>query len=198
MLTLAIVRRSACALAFAASVASGAEGTRPNALAIARALDDPDAQWVFYHHCVPTKLLEGLGYTQGDFVDAYVVVWKHRWDAALDALARNEQRESMRSLAGILHGMIDAYWPGRIERDADGAIVRFRDCDELGGLQGLLSQERTGRGPDSATQDLVTAQSARVIRCWKERKPFDEVVPILRGGPMKIGPGAAAQPLTSR
>ena len=81
---------------------------------------------------------------------------------------------------------------------AASVSVRFRDCDELGGLQGMLSQEQGGRGPDSATRELVTAQMAQVIRGWKERKPFDDVLPVLRGGPMKIVPAAATQPLTPR
>ena len=153
---------------------------------------------MFNHICVPTKVLEGQGFTRGEFVDAYFIVSQLRWEAAREALAKNDERASMRSLALILHGMIDAYWPGRVERDADGAITQFRDCDELGNLQGMLNKERSGSGPNAAVREEVTKLMSQVIRRWKENKPFDDVAPLLRSGPMKISASAAAQPLTAK
>jgi hypothetical protein len=169
-----------------------------NAVTIALSLNRPPTQWVFNHICVPERLLEGQGFTRGEFADAYLVVSQMRWEAALEALGKGDEKESMKSLALILHGIIDAYWPGRVERDSDGAITKFRDCDELGDLQGVLREERSGSGPTGATKEQVTQLMSEVIRKWKERKQFEEVRPLLSGGPMKINASASMQPLTQK
>ena len=169
-----------------------------NAWTIALLLNMPKTQWVFNHICVPTKLLEGHGFTQGEFVDAYFIVSQLRWEASLEALANEDEKESMRPLALIAHGMIDAYWPGRVERDASGAIAQFKDCDQLGNLQGMLREERNGGGPTAAERDEVTKLMTQVLRKWKERRPFSEVAPLLLSGPMKIGVDAAARSLAAK
>ena len=102
-----------------------AQDANVNALRIATTLNNSQSQWVFNHICVPSTLLEGNRYTRGDFADAYIVVSKMRWQSALEALPENNEKESMKSLALVIHGVIDAYWPGRLERDAAGAITSF-------------------------------------------------------------------------
>src|SRR5439155_26903340 len=129
------------------------------------------------HICVPMKMLEGNGFTRGDFVDAYLAVSELRWQSALESLSKDDEKASMNSLARILHGVIDAYWPGRVQRDSEGAITQFRDCDELGSLQGMLQEERTGRGPAPAERKEATNTITQIVRKWKERTSFDEVAP---------------------
>ncbi len=192
------MRVAALLIALCISIPAVAEDRVVNAWTIAGVLNTPRTQWVFNHICVPTKALEGQGFTRGEFVDAYFIVSRLRWDAALEALAKDDEEKSMKSLALILHGMIDAYWPGRVERDTDGAITQFRDCEELGNLQGMLQEERSGSGPKAAVREEVTQLMSQVIRRWKERKPFDDVAPLLRSGPMKISASAATLSLTAK
>lgn len=169
-----------------------------SAMTIALSLNRPQTQWVFNHICVPEKLLEGNSFTRGEFADAYLIVSQMRWEAALEALSKDEEKESMKSLALILHGIVDAFWPGRVERDQEGGITKFRDCEELGNLQGMLREERSGSGPTGAVKEQTTQLMSEVIRKWKERKPFAEVRPLLSGGPMKVSASAASQPLTRK
>jgi hypothetical protein len=157
-----------------------------NAMKIATALNTPEYQWVFNHICVPVKVLGTSSFTNGDFVDAYYVVSELRWKAALAAQARGETDASMKSLALILHGITDAYWPNRVRRDNSGAIVGFRDCDDLGNLKGALREERAGPGPQGESREKAILVQAEVIRRWKENRPFEEVAPILRAGPMRL------------
>jgi len=197
------VRPTQCALpplliALCMSLPAAAEDHTINAMTIALTLNRPETQWVFNHICAPAKMLEGQGFTQGEFVDAYLIVSQLRWEAALEALDKNDEKDSMRSLALILHGMIDAYWPGRVERDSDGAITQFNDCAALGNLPGMLQEERSGTGPIPAVRDQVSESMSHVIRNWKERKPFSEVALLLKNGPMKIGAGAAMLPLQAK
>ena len=136
-------------IALALSLLSGAVAQERglNANTIASSLNTPETQWVFNHICVPGRLPEGQGFTRSDFAEAYLLVSQVRWQAALEALARNDEKASMNSLALIIHGVIDAYWPGRVLRDNDGAITEFRDCAALGNLQGVLREERSGCRP---------------------------------------------------
>jgi hypothetical protein len=164
-------------------------------LALAAALGTPANQWVFNHICVPVKDLPGPGYTNRDFVDAYFSVTQSRWNAALAAKTNGDEKASMTELAKILHGIIDSYWPGRVRRDASGAIVAFRDCDSLGNLHGLLRAEKLN-GPDSETQKKLVELEADVIRRWKDSRPFDEAEAILRSGPMKLSTEYAGSPLS--
>ncbi|MFZ6647922.1 hypothetical protein ACO0LO_19510 [Undibacterium sp. TJN25] len=166
-----------------------------NALTIATALNNSQSQWVFNHICVPSTLLEGNRFNRSDFADAYIVVSGMRWQSALDALSKNDERESMKSLALILHGIIDAYWPGRVERDAAGAITNFRDCEQLGNLKGMLQEEARGGGPTGPAKEEATRVLTEVIRNWKERKPFEEVEPLLKSGPMNLNAKIRAEPL---
>jgi len=192
------MRAAPLLIAFCMSLPAAAEDHTINAMTIALTLNRPETQWVFNHICAPAKMLEGLGFTQGEFVDAYLIVSQLRWDAAIEALNKDDEKESMRSLALILHGMIDAYWPGRVERDSDGAITQFKDCTALGNLPGVLKEERSGSGPIPAVRDQVTESMSHVIRKWKERKPFSEVALLLKSGPMKIGVSAAMLPLQAK
>ncbi len=171
---------------------------KSNAWAIAVLLNTPTLQWVFNHICIPNQYLQGHGFTHVDFADAYLIVSRLRWEKALEALARGDENESMQHLAPFLHGIIDAYWPGRVERDAEGAITQFRDCDELGNLQGMLKEEKNGRGRTATVRGEITQLMSQVIRRWKEQKSFDEVNSLLRNGPMKISPSSAAQLLTPK
>ena len=116
----------------------------------------------------------------------------------MDGLDKGDEKGSMGALAPILHGIIDSYWPGRVTRDADGAITGFKDCDFLGGLQGALREEKQGVRPSGAIQNLVTSQMAEVIRKWKERRPFEEVEPLIRNGAMKINAASSLEPLVPR
>jgi hypothetical protein len=161
---------------------------------LATALGAPVHQWVFNHICVPAKELPGPEYTNRDFVDAYFIITKSRWNAALDAKTNGDEKASMTELAKILHGIIDSYWPSRVQRDASGAVVAFRDCESLGNLHGLLRAEKSD-GPGSETQKKLVDLTAEVIRGWKDSRPFDEVAAILRSGPMKLSPEYADSPL---
>jgi len=192
------MRIASLLIALCTSLPAAAEDPGINAMTIALTLNRPESQWVFNHICAPAKMLDGQGFTQGEFVDAYLIVSQLRWEAALEALDKDNEKESMRSLALILHGMIDAYWPGRVERDSDGAILQFKDCAALGNLTGMLQEERNGSGPKPAVRDQVTESMSQVIRKWKERKPFSEVAPLLKSGPMKIGASAAMLPLQAK
>jgi hypothetical protein len=185
-------------IALCMSLPTAAEDRMVNAWTIALTLNTPKTQWVFNHICVPAKMLEGHGFTQGEFVDAYLIVSQLRWEAALEALANDNEKESMRLVALIAHGMIDAYWPGRVERDGDGAITQFKDCAALGNLPGMLQEERSGIGPKAAVREEITKLMSQVLRKWKERKPFSEVAPLLVSGPMKIGASAEALPLAPK
>lgn len=189
------VRFLAALVVLASASCAHAQNSADAAESIARSLNTPESQWVFNHLCVPDKLLAGKGYTQGDFAGAYMAVTRARWQLALDALAREDNDASMNQLARVLHGVIDAYWPGRVVRNGAGAITKFGSCEKLGELKGILREEGSGRGPDARTQEAVTRLVADVIRKWKDRKPFDEVAPLLSGGPMKLSDGAAALPL---
>ncbi len=181
-----------------ACTSASAQDQTVNAWTIAGVLNTSQNQWVFNHICVPKKFLSGHEFTQGEFVDAYLIVSKLRWGAALEALSKEDEKESMKSLALILHGIIDAYWPGRVEREANGSIVSFRDCDELGDLQGMLREEKSGPGPQGETKELTIKLMSEVIRKWKERRPFEEVLPLLVSGPMKIAAEAAARKLADQ
>ena len=192
------MRARSLLIALCLSLPAAAEDRMANAWTIALTLNTPKTQWVFNHICVPTKMLEGNDFTQGDFVDAYLIVSQLRWDAALEAQANDDENASMRAVALITHGMIDAYWPGRVERDGDGAITQFKDCDALGNLPGMLQEEQRGSGPKAAAREEIIILMTQVLRKWKERKPFSEVAPLLMSGPMKLDASAAALPLAPK
>lgn len=162
--------------------------------ALAAVLATPKNQWVFNHVCVPIEALPGPGYTNRDFADAYFSVTQTRWTAAMAAKANGDENASMTELAKILHGVIDAYWPGRLQRDASGAIVAFKDCESLGNLAGVLKAERLA-GPDKATQEKLVQLQAAVIRQWKDSRPFDEIKATLESGPMNLSAQFADTPL---
>lgn len=165
--------------------------------ALVAVLSTPKNQWVLNHICVPLEALPGFGYTNRDFVDAYFSVTKTRWTAALAAKANGDENASMKELAKILHGMIDAYWPGRLERDASGAIVAFKNCENLGYLPGVLRAEKLA-GPDSATQEKLVELQAAVIKRWMDSRPFDEVKAIVASGPMNLSAEFADSPLVKK
>lgn len=188
---------SLAVLAAAVAGSAHAQTSADAADSIARTLNTPESQWVFNHLCVPEKLLAGHGYTQGDFAAAYLIVSRARWQLAQDALARQDEAGSMSQLALILHGVSDAYWPDRISRDSAGAITQLGNCDTLGNLKGMLQAERDRRRPDARSEEVVMRLMTQLIKKWKERKPFDEVAPLLTGGPMNLSASAASLPLNS-
>ena len=158
-------------------------------------LNTPEHQWVFNHICVPLRVIGPSGYTNGEYVAAYFEVTKLRWEVSQEALRSGDENASMRPLALILHGVIDLYWPNRVERNQSGAITRFRDCDDLGNLQGLLREEKGDAGWSRELKERTTNYQAQVIRSWKERRPFEEVASILRSGPMRFSEEHAPIPL---
>lgn len=158
----------------------------PSRPPLATVLNTPEHQWVFNHICVPVRMLSGSGYTNGDFVGAYYAVLQSRWEASLEAQHRGDEDGSMNAIAPILHGVIDLHWPNRVERDSSGAITRFRDCEELGNLQGVLREEKTTPGPTGEVKQRATSFVSQVIRKWKDGRPFEEVTEILRSGPMRL------------
>jgi len=184
------------ALLFLSSVAfAQQDGDRSSALVAA--LSTPKNQWIFNHICVPVEALPESGYSNRDFVNAYLTVTQVRWTAALEAKANGNEHASMKELANILHGIIDTYWPGRLQRDASGAIVAFKDCESLGNLPGVLSAEKLA-GPDGETRKNLVLLEAAVIARWKNSRPFDEVKPILESGPIKLSAELADSPLLKR
>ena len=163
--------------------------------AILETLNTPKTRWVFHHLCAPSTLAV-RGYTQGDFALAYFEISKQRWEASLEALARNDEKTAMTALAPILHSITDAYWPGRLERNSAGAITQFKDCDGLGDLKGIQDLEGSlFGGPGGKDKDRAIEGTSQLLRLWKDRKPFDEVASALRNGPMKLDAEAAARPL---
>lgn len=169
-----------------------------NPAKIAAALNTPENQWVFNHICIPLKTLQDPSITNGDFLDAYYLVTELRWKAALAAQARGDSDASMKSLALLLHGIIDSYWPNRVRRDAAGDILGFRDCEDLGNLQGALREERGGPGPQGESREKAISIQAEVIKCWKDNRPFIEVAAILRSGPMRLAPGHSKLPIRGK
>jgi hypothetical protein len=161
-------------------------------------LNTPEHQWVFNHICFPLRVIGQSGYTNGDFVAAYFEVTKLRWEVSQEALRRGDENASMRPLALILHGVIDLYWPNRVERNQSGAITRFRDCDDLGNLPGVLREEKGNAGWSRELKERTTNYEAQVIRSWKERRSFEEVASILRSGPMRFSEEHASIPLEKK
>ena len=189
--------KTVCAASLLLSSVAFAQQNTDRSSALVVALDTPKKQWVFNHICVPVEALPGPGYTNRDFVNAYFTVAQMRWTAALAAKANGDEHASMKELAKILHGIIDAYWPGRLQRDASGAIVAFRDCESLGNLPGVLSAEKS-EGPDDETRKTLVLLEAAVIAKWRNSRPFDEVKPILESGPINLSAGLADSPLLKR
>jgi hypothetical protein len=186
-----------CAASLFLSSVAFAQQDADRSSALVAALSTPKNQWIFNHICVPIEALPGPGYSNRDFLNAYLTVAQARWTAALEAKANSDEHASMKELAKILHGIIDAYWPGRLQRDASGAIVAFRDCESLGNLPGVLSAEKSA-GPDDETRKKLVLLEAAVIARWKNSSPFDEVKPILESGPMKLSAELADSPLLKR
>jgi hypothetical protein len=183
MNTKALATVAAILLASSATAQQPTASARPD---LASVLGTPEYQWVFNHICVPIRVLSGAGYTNGDFVTAYLAVAEVRWKASLDAQARKDQDGSMKAVAPILHSVIDLHWPNRVQRNSSGAITRFRDCEELGNLQGMLQEEKAGAGWTGALKEQATNYLTQVIRKWKDGRSFQEVAEILRSGPMKF------------
>ena len=172
-----------------------AQAPASNAAAIMEAMNTPKARWIFHHLCIPGNLA-ARGYKQGDFVQAYFEISRQRWEASLEALAKNDEKAAMTALAPILHSVTDAFWPGRLERNSAGAITQFKDCDGLGSLKGIQDLEGSVfGGPGGKDKDRALEASTQLLRLWKERKPFDEVAAMLRDGPMKLDAEAALRPL---
>lgn len=170
-------------LAGSATAQKSAGDTQPD---LADLLGTSEHQWVFNHICVPIRALNGVRYTNSDFVAAYFSAAEARWKASLDAQTRNDQDGSMKAIAPILHSVIDLHWPKRVERNSSGAITRFRDCGEWGNLQGMLQEEKGGDGWTGALKEQATNYITQVIRKWKDGRPFQEVAEILRAGPIKL------------
>ncbi len=179
----AIATIAAMLLAGPVAAQQPAADARPDLAAL---LGTVEYQWVFNHICVPIRALNGIRYTNSDFVAAYFSVAEARWKASLEAQTSNDQDGSMKAVAPILHSVVDLHWPKRVERDDSGAITRFRDCDELGNLQGVLREEKGGSGWTGPLKEQATSQMTQVIRKWKDGRPFQEVAELLRTGPMKL------------
>jgi len=165
------------------ATAQQSAGARPD---LAGLLGTAEHQWVFNHICVPILALNGIRYTNNDFVAAYFSVAEARWKESLEAQTRNDQDASMKAVAPLLHSVIDLHWPKRVKRNSSGAITHFRDCDELGNLQGVLREEKGSGGWTGALKEQATNYMTQVIRKWKDGRPFQEVADILRAGPMKL------------
>jgi hypothetical protein len=180
-----------CALACSTA---GAQGV-PGLLSI---LLTPERQYVFNHICVPQTLPQLDGFTNGDFVNAIVEVSKGRWESSLEAKRKGDNDGSLKAIAPFIHSIIDLNSPGRVVRNSEGAIVEFKDCEALGGLNGMLSAERN---PSTATRNDADFkrrsenQIAEVLKRWKDSGSFDEVAGLLRSGPLKISTEYAATPL---
>lgn len=153
---------------------------------LATLLGTPEHQWVFHHVCVPIRALNGIRYTNAEFVAAWLSVAKARWTTSLNAQARDDRDGSMKAVAPILHSVIDLHWPERVERDASGAITHFRNCSDLGNLQGVLREEADGGGWSGPLRERATIEMAQVIRKWKDGRPFQEVADMLLAGPMRL------------
>lgn len=176
----------AIAFLFIAIAAQAQEPVAPTRPTLVTMLNTPENQWVFNHICVPLRLFGQSRYTNGDFVDAYFAVTKIRWEVSQEALQRGDENASMRLLALILHGVIDLYWPNRLERNQSGAITRFRDCGDVGNLQGVLREEKGDANWTKELKERATNYMTQIIRSWKEKRSFEEVETILRSGPMNF------------
>jgi hypothetical protein len=163
---------------------------------LAAMLFTSDVQWVFRHICVPRDHLPVGEFTQGDFAEACIEVDRFYWEASLAAKNKGDQTGWTKNFAAITHSIIDLYWPKRVNRNAEGAITSFRDCEELGSLEGMLRAEKSFFGP--SRKDLTQSVGPyleQVMGKWKDDRPFDEVEAILRSGPLKMDEASAAIPL---
>lgn len=158
-------------------------------------LNTPEHRWVFQHICVPIRHLPADGYTPGDFVEAYLAFYRARWEASMAAKRNGDLDASIKYFAPLLHSVIDLYWPNRVVRDSQGAILRFRDCDELGNLKGILRAERSMFGPSVKDLEPAGAYGGPIIGKWRDNRPFEEVEEILRSGPMKLAEPSVGVPL---
>lgn len=165
---------------------------RPPLLSV---LNTPELQWVFKHICVPLRQLPADGYTQGDFVEAYLEFYRSRWEVSLAAMRNGDQDTWIKYFAPISHSIIDLYWPSRVIRDSEGAIIRFRDCNSFGNLQGILRNEHSISGPSSKDLKAADVYGLQIMKKWKDGRPFDEVEEILRSGPIKLAEPSASIPL---
>lgn len=156
--------------------------------------------WVFNHLCVP-KSTPGLEHaTNADFVEAYIFMERMHWTVSLEAQARGDKDLALKELAYVIHSLQDSYWPGRVSRDAEGRIIRFSSCEELGGLQGILHLEHDSPDADERAfrgdlRKQIVQLTASLIGKWKENRPFSEAEALLRNGPVSIAPDYAAEPI---
>ena len=158
-------------------------------------LNTKDRAWTMNHLCVLDEVMAAGRYTNRDFADAILEFVKFRWDAA-----SSQADQKFFYLGYITHTLTDLNWPGRIERNEAGQIVRFKTCAELGGPGGIKSAE--DRAPAGGTptgwQNAAVDLAANVLRLNKEKRPFEEVAALLRNGVLMIQPGREAQPLGRR
>ena len=155
-------------------------------------LNTKDRAWTMNHLCVLDEVMASGRYTNQNFADAILEFVKFRWDAA-----SSQADKKFFYLGYISHTLTDLHWPGRIERNGAGQIVRFKTCAELGGPGGIKSAE--DRAPTGTTptgwQNAAVDLGANVLRLNKENRPFEEVAALLRNGVLMIQPGREAQPL---
>jgi hypothetical protein len=153
-------------------------------------LHTENRQWTMNHICVLDDIKASRHYTNRDFADAILEFIKFRWDSAL-----SQSEKTFFLLGYTTHTLIDLHWPGRIERSANGQIVRFKTCAELGGPTGIQNEE--SNPSSSVREDAAWKQKAheavvKLLRTYKEGRPFSEISEYLRGGALMIEPGREA------
>lgn len=166
----------------------------------------PAKQWPLTHFCVPAEL-NGSGLTYKDYSDGLMAIWKSRWAEGLAAQARGDFGKADLILAHLNHELVDAYIPGRVERDASGAITRLRGCGELGNLSGILESEtkrshhRFVDGPggferDNPIKERALGYARQISSLWNAGYSFDEAAEVLLSGPIKFSAEILARPVS--
>lgn len=184
---LSVLAASACA-AFAQATPPAAAAATP---ALLETLQAGGRHWSLTHVCVLPEV--ALRYTNEDFADAIVAAMTARWERGM------ENRADAASLVGAVgHAATDLYWPGRVERNARGQIVRFRPCGELGGAEGLRSAE--ARPVLSVLGDAEVRRKAADLLAGlrlvhRRQRSFADFVDELRRDALMIEPGRERDPL---
>lgn len=190
-----VARAGALALACAAPLAASAQALPPAPAAspptLFEMLQTGGRHWTLTHVCV---LPEVAGrHTNQEFADAIVAFMKARWDRGM------ESRADLASLVGSVgHAATDLYWPGRVERNARGQIVRFRGCNELGGAPGLRGVEV--KPVTSVIGDAEVGRKAadlllQLRLVYQQQRSFANFVDELRRDALMIEPGRERDPL---
>ena len=150
-------------------------------------LHNENRQWTMNHIYVLEDVAAARRYTNQEFADAILEFIKFRWDTALE-----KSDKTFFLLGYITHTIIDLHWPGRLERNATGQIVRFKTCAELGGSAGIRSEEESPSAVvrnDSTWKQKAVDVGTKLLRTYKEQRPFSEISAYLRGDLLMMEPG---------